>query len=290
MKVLTVGATGEFAGLVVPELKKRSITVRALIRDRKQEDKARERGADEVVLGDLLNAASLRTAAKGVDGVFHIGPGFAPRESEMGVAMVDAAKTAGVRRFVFSGVLHPSTMSMTNHKAKLPVEDALYHSGMNFTVLQPAMFMQNLRAAWKEIAQTHRFAQPWNTHGKAAYVDYRDVAEAAALAFSTDRLDYGTFELCAPGMLSRAEIAALMSEALGATVEAVQVPFNEWAEHAKIPAGPLRDGLKHMYADYDRYGFPGGNALALTAILQREPRSMESFLRDLVREEKTPAA
>jgi uncharacterized protein YbjT (DUF2867 family) len=33
MKVLMIGATGKFAGLVVPELKKRNVTVRALVQD-----------------------------------------------------------------------------------------------------------------------------------------------------------------------------------------------------------------------------------------------------------------
>jgi len=39
MKVLMIGATGEFAGLIVPELKKKGATIYALVRD---EDKGRE--------------------------------------------------------------------------------------------------------------------------------------------------------------------------------------------------------------------------------------------------------
>lgn len=33
---------------------------------------------------------------------------------------------------------------MVNHAAKQVVEEALYESGLDFTILQPAMFMQNL--------------------------------------------------------------------------------------------------------------------------------------------------
>jgi hypothetical protein len=36
-----------------------------------------------------------------------------------------------------------------------------------------------------------------------------------------------------------------------------------------------------MYADYDLYGFPGGNALVLRAILGREPRTLQQYLREL---------
>jgi hypothetical protein len=65
------------------------------------------------------------------NGVLHIGPAFAEREAEMGVAMVNAAKAEGVRIFVLSGVIHPSISAMTSHAAKPPVEEALYDSGLD---------------------------------------------------------------------------------------------------------------------------------------------------------------
>jgi uncharacterized protein YbjT (DUF2867 family) len=41
MKVLKIGATGKYAGLVVPELKQRGATVRALVRDESKSGAAR---------------------------------------------------------------------------------------------------------------------------------------------------------------------------------------------------------------------------------------------------------
>jgi uncharacterized protein YbjT (DUF2867 family) len=123
-----VGATGKYAHHVLPELKKRGVKVRALVRNRESEKKAREYGADEVVVADLQEARGLISAAVGVDGVFHIGPAFAPRESDMGITMVEAARAAGVSKFVFSSVMHPSISRMTNHSSKRPVEEALYES------------------------------------------------------------------------------------------------------------------------------------------------------------------
>ncbi len=287
MKVLAVGATGKFAGLVVPELKKRGATVRALVRDKNNEEAARKQGADETAIGDLQDSKSLRNAAAAVDGVFHINTAFAPNEADLGVAMVEAAKAAGVGKFVFSGAIHPSISKMTNHAAKRPVEEAIYESGMNFTVLQPTMFMQTLAAGWSDVVKQGRFSAPYSKHAKASYVDYRDVAEAAALALTGDTLDYGTFELCASGMLDRVELAAIMSEALGRTIEAGEPSLEEWEQTTKIPAGPVRQGLKRMYMHYDQYGFPGGNALVLRAILGREPRTMKQYFQKLVGSEKT---
>ncbi len=281
MRILMVGATGKFASHVVPELKRRGATVCALIREKGSERAAREHGADETVIGDLENPESLSSAVAGMDGVFHINPVFASHEADMGVAMVDAAKAGGVSKFTFSSVIHPSISKLTNHSAKRPVEEAIYESGMTFTVLQPTMFMQDLDTGWSEVTEQGRYSLPYSKQAKASYVDYRDVAEAAALALTSNKLDYGVFELCSPGMVNRIELTAMMSETLGRKIEAGEPSFEEWARKAKISDGPVREGLKRMYADYDQYGFPGGNALVLHAVLGREPRTMRQYIQEL---------
>jgi uncharacterized protein YbjT (DUF2867 family) len=289
MKVLMVGATGRFASLVIPELKQRGVTIRALVRGKDKIDGARQQGVDEAVVGDLNDADSLRAAASGMEGVYHLNPAFAPNEAELGVAMVEAAKASGVRKFVFSGVIHPSLSSLGNHAGKPPVEEALYDSGLNFTVLQPTIFMQNFDIDWQVVMEKGQFALPYSKHAKTSYVDYRDVAEVAALALTSNRLDYGTFELCDAGMVDQVELAAMMSEALDShserlrqrPIEAVELTFDEWAQAAQLPEGTFREGMKKIYAHHDRHGYPGGNALVLRAILGREPRSLRQYFYEL---------
>jgi uncharacterized protein YbjT (DUF2867 family) len=281
MKVLIVGATGKYASLVVPELKQRGVTVRSLVRNESKSVAARQQGADEIAIADFHDPASLRAAASGVDGVFHINPAFAPDEAKLGVAMVEAAISANVRKFVFSSVIHPSISKLSNHAAKRPVEEALYESGMEFTVLQPTMFMQNFNDSWSAVLEQGRFSLPYSKQVKASYVDYRDVAEVAALALTGDKLSYGTFELCAPGMVNRVELVALMSEALGRTIESGEPTFEEWVQAAHITDRAIKEGLARMYVNYDRYGFSGGNSLVLHAILGREPRSLRHYIDEL---------
>jgi uncharacterized protein YbjT (DUF2867 family) len=285
MKVLMVGATGKYAHHVIPELKQRGVTIRALVRNQDKLETAKQQGADEAVVGDLGDADSLHAAASGVEGVFHLNPAFAPNEADLGVAMVEAAKAAGVQKFVFSSVIHPSISALSNHAAKSPVEEALCESGMQFVILQPTMFMQNFDGGWKAVAEKGLFALPYSKHAKASYVDYRDVAEVAAIALTSDRLDYGTFELCDAGMVDRVELAAMMSEALDSPIKAGEPTFEEWAQMAQIPAGAMREGMQKMYAHYDRYGFPGGNAVVLRAILGREPRPLRQYFYELASRE-----
>ncbi len=280
MRVLMVGATGRHAHWVLHELTQRGVSVRALVRDQQRADVARQNGAAEVAFGDLTEPASLRDVLAGMDGVFHIGPAHAAEEAQMGVAMVDAAHAAGVRKFVFSGVIHPSISAMTNHgDAKLPVEEALYSSELDFTVLQPARFMQNFELSWKDVVEHDRLAQPYSSSAKMCSVDYRDVAEVAAMAMTGDELSYGTFELSAPGMQDTYQTAEIISEVLGRTVTAAQIPLDQFA--SQLPEGPFREGMRRMMAHYDKHGLPGGNPLVLRSILGREPRSLRDYFHEL---------
>src|SRR5215472_18623972 len=99
--VLAVGAAGNLAGLVVPELVARGVRARGLVRKPDQVEEAKRRGAAEVAVGDLADLDSLSAALEGVDAVFHVGPAFAPNEIRMGRNIVEAAVRAGVRKFVF---------------------------------------------------------------------------------------------------------------------------------------------------------------------------------------------
>lgn len=53
---------------------------------------------------------------------------------------------------------------------------------MDFTVLQPARFMQNLSAMWPEVAEHGRLTLPHPASAAFCWVDHRDVAEVVALA------------------------------------------------------------------------------------------------------------
>jgi len=284
--VLAVGAAGMFAGLVVPELAKRGAHVRGLVQDATQEDTVRKNGAAEVVAGDLTNRASIDSALEGVDAVFYIAPAFMPNEAAVGVRFVDAAKQAGVRRFVFSSVIDPILGALENHAAKAPVEEALLASNMEYTFLHPALFFQNIASAWPNVLNTGVYGEPWAIESRFSRVDYRDVAEVAAIALTEDRLMYGTFELCAEGRLNRTELAALMSKAAGKKIEAVRATSPPSPETLGKPGQPSPMSL--MFDYYDKHGLVG-NALTLRAILGREPRTLLAYLEELTEAASAPA-
>jgi len=125
---------------VIPELAKRGVKVRGLVKDAGQAEGVRQHGATKIAVGDLSNRSAVRAALDGVDGVFYIAPAFLPNEANVGMAMVEAAQRPGVRRFVFSSVIHPILSALENHAAKAPVEEVILTSGMEYSFLHPTLF------------------------------------------------------------------------------------------------------------------------------------------------------
>jgi uncharacterized protein YbjT (DUF2867 family) len=286
-QVLVVGAAGRLAGLVVPALVRRGARVRGLVRTPAQAEIARSNGAAEVVLGDLRDRVSLEEAATGVSGVFHVGPAFAPDEAEMGLNMVAATVAAGARRFVFSGVHHPGN-GLVNHASKQPVEAALLRTELEHTVLQPVTLFQNIAPGWRTAAERGVFEEPFPAEVRIARVDYRDVAEVAAIALTTDRLVHGTYELASGDAPDRHEIAAELARVLGRRVEAREVPFDRWS--ADLPLdGPAREAFAAVFRFYAAHGVTG-NSLVLRTILGREPRTLRDYVEDLAAGVPTQAA
>jgi uncharacterized protein YbjT (DUF2867 family) len=276
-----IGATGKFAKYVIPALKKEQIEIKALVKNDNRAEIAIANGVDETVNGDLNDLNSLRNAIQNVDGVYYLNPVFMENEIQMGLNMVKAAEEAKIDKFVFSSVYHPS-LSLENHVSKRPIEEALYESGMKFVILQPAMFMQTVGNIWSVIKQTKQVALPYSKSAKMSYVDYRDIADVVAIAFTDNKLDNGTFELSSNGMYNRIELAEIISKCIGDKVEAIEIGFENFSKG--IPDGFAKNGLKAMFEHYDHCGFHGGNSLILETILKRKPRTLQTYFEEMEKE------
>ncbi|KUH81594.1 MULTISPECIES: NmrA family NAD(P)-binding protein [unclassified Mycobacterium] len=269
--VLAVGAAGHAAGNVVTSLAARGLRVRGFIHDPEKAQQVLHRGASEVSVGDLSNPTDVRAALDGVELVFYIAPAFIDDEADIGVSFVKQARAAGVRRFAFSSVIHPS-LDLMNHAAKAPVERALYDSGMQYAVFQPALFFQNYAASWKRILDTGVLAEPWANETRFSRVDYRDVADAVALALTEDRLVGGTYELASDGQLDRYDVADAISRVVGRPIRPQRLDPND--------LGDVKPAMKTMFSHYDHAGLVSTD-VTLTAVLGRPPRTLEDYFREL---------
>ena len=278
--ILVTGAGGKTGRAVIRALASRGAAVRALARIGRPEHAAalRALGAAEVVGGDMRLAADLGSAMQGVSAVYHICPNVHPDEVPIGQAAIAAGQAAGVGHFVFHSVLHPQTEAMPHHWHKLRVEESLFTSGLPFTILQPAPYMQNVLAGWTAVVERGVFTVPYPVETRLSLVDLEDVAQAAALVLGAAAHHGAVYELAGTSPLSQVEVAAALAEPLGRPVAAVSESVDTWER--RVRAGGLGEApiatLKQMFDYYARFGLPG-NPNVLTWLLGRSPVSYAQF-------------
>jgi NAD(P)H dehydrogenase (quinone) len=276
--ILVTGAGGKTGRAVVAALAARGAAVRALVRHPEDIAALRQRGAHEVVAGDMLVEADVRQAAEGAGAVYHICPNVHPGEVAIGLAAIAAARASGVEHFVFHSVLHPQAQAMPHHWNKLLVEEAIFTSGLPFTILQPAPYMQNVLASWATIREMGVYTVPYPVETRLSLVDLEDVAESAAIVLTESGHTGAIYELAGTPPLTQSEVAAGLGAGLGRPVNAVSERVPAW-EHRVRAAGMGEaqiSTLNKMFDYYARFGLPG-NPNVLGGLLRRPPASLATF-------------
>ncbi|MEE8523377.1 MAG: NmrA family NAD(P)-binding protein [Thermoanaerobaculia bacterium] len=277
--ILVTGAAGKTGQAILRALARRGADARALVRCAEHEPVVLAAGAKEIARGDLRDAETLAGAARGTAAIYHICPNVSPDEVEIGGAVAAAAKRSGTGRLVYHSVLHPQVKAMPHHWRKLRVEELLFTTDLDVTVLQPAVYMQNLRAHWQSIVEDGVYPVPYGVGSRLSLVDLEDVAEVAAKVLTEDGHAGAIYELCGREALDQQEVAAVLTDAVGRQVRAVNIPIGDWRRQAR--ASDLDDdrwaALTAMFRYYDRHGLVG-NSNVLHWLLDREPTSFRAFL------------
>jgi len=271
--IVVTAAGGQTGAAVVRALWSQGERVRALVGSSQPRPELTALSA-EVVATDLTEPAAVEPLLTDADALYLIWPNFDPRETAGAVALLAAARRAGVPRVVYHSVLRPQARTMPHHAAKDRVEEALDASGLAWRVLQPCAYADNLHGQFAEVAATGILRSPWGVTQAQSLVDLRDVAAAAAVLLTEDGLDGGTFEAVGPEPLTAPRIAELLAEWLDREVRAVDA----------VPEGPVPQEYaarcsRLMFDHYRAHGFVGSPRV-LDGLLGRPPRSFAEHLRD----------
>ena len=280
LTVLITGAAGKTGCAVIDALRARDSSVRALVRRPEQAVALASLGVDDIVSGDLLNGEALARAMQGIDRVYHICPNMHPHEVEIGEQILSAARAAGVRHFVYHSVLHPQTEAMPHHWQKLRVEERLLESGLPFTILQPAPYMQNVLAHRRRIFEDGIYPVPYSAETRLALVDLVDVGEAAATVLLESGHGDAVYELVGEAGLTQDEVAAILSGEIERSVSVKEIAVRDWRRQATANGMESYqvDTLARMFEYYNVYGLTGSPNV-LRWLLEREPTSFASFAR-----------
>lgn len=276
--ILVTGASGSNGTELLKLLSARGVPARAMVRSKNKAGAVAALPGIETVEGDFDDPASLERVLRGIGRAFLLTNSTDRAEAQQ-MAFVAAAKRAGVRHIVklsqFAAEEASPVRFLRYHAA---VERAIREIGLDYTFLRPNLFMQGLLSFAPTIKAEGRFFAAIGD-ARVSVVDMRDNAAAAALT-GEDHAGK-TYTLTGPEALSHAEIAAILSNALGRPVSFVDVPPAAMREAvSRTPMPPWQaDGLIEDYAHYAR-----GEAAAVAPGVQdatgAAPRAFAAFARD----------
>lgn len=286
--ILVTGSAGKTGLAIIQALTSQGFATRALLHREAHMDAVRNAGAKDIVQGNLLSPEDLKVAFQGTSAVYHICPNVHPQEVEIGEMVIKASLQADVEHFVYHSVLHPQLEAMPHHWLKMKVEELLIESGLAFTILQPTVYMQNISSQWERIRTEGIYQVPYPIDTRTCLVDLLDVAEAAAIVLTENNHRGAVYELVGTDMISQVEIIKEISNQLGASVRAEQIPLEEWT-HQTQKAGFNEyqiSTLIKMFKHYQEHDFQG-NPNALSFLLKRSPTSLAEFIqREISRVDK----
>lgn len=249
--ILVAGSTGSLGTEIVRRLLSKGEAVRALARVTSAPEKVdslKSRGA-EVARGNLLDRESLDNACIGVKTVIStvstIGTAqpedsFADTDAAGTIALIEAAKAAGAKHFIFVSFDADHFPDTPLTDAKRAVEKHLLAGGIDYTILQPPPFME----VW---LGPHLFGDPaagpvkiyGEGEGKVPYVARTDVAEVAVRSVNLPSARNQTIRFGGPESISQREAVKIFEEAIGKPLDVVAVPAEALEAQWKTSQNPF---------------------------------------------------
>ncbi len=278
MKLLVVGATGTLGRQVARQALDEDHEVRCLVRNPNKAIFLKEWGA-EIVKGDLCDRSTLAPALKGVDAVIdaataRVTDNLSVKEVDWigKVNLIQATKAAGIERYIFFSILnadkYPEVPLMN---IKRCTEIFLAESGLNYTVLQLAGFMQGLISQYAIPILEEQVVWVTGESTPIAYMNTQDIAKFAIRALSVSATEKKTFPVVGTKAWGAYEIMNLCENLTGKNSRISRVSltvlglmrritrFCEWGQNtadrltfAEVLASgkPLNAPMEDVYATF----------------------------------------
>jgi NAD(P)H dehydrogenase (quinone) len=277
-----VGATGSTGRAVVKELEALGERPLSIVRN---PSKAKEvLGPDaKVAVAELDDRAGLAKALAGVKRVFIV-TGHNPSSAAQQINVIEAAKTAGAEYVVkVSGgraVTGPNVESV-NGRAHFEIEEHLKTCGLQWCILSPGLFMQNMLGQAANIKQG-KIAQPWPKDVPVALLDVRDTGALGARVLREPGKHAGRIYSFTGPSTTYGEFANVIAETLRKPITYTALSLEQAEQGLKARGMP--DWLVAHLLAMARAGAAGAfsneNMQPIRDIVGREPITIRQFVQD----------
>lgn len=227
MNIAVTGATGQLGRLIVANLidKVGANNVIALVR-------APEKAADLGVatrLADYDQAETLGPALAGVDTLLLISGSEIGKRTAQHKAVINAAKSAGVARLVYTSLLNADTSPLSLAQEHRDTESMIKASGIAYSMLRNGWYTENYTQSVPGALQAGAFVGSAKD-GRIASAPRADYAEAAVAVLTQGGHEGKTYELAGDTAYTLTELAAEISKQTGKTIPYQDLPQEEYAK------------------------------------------------------------
>ena len=281
--ILVIGATGLLGGEICRHLRQAGKPVRALTRATADPLKVQQlkRSGATLVQGDLKDRASLDAACRGVATVIttasttfsrQAGDSIQTVDLEGQVRLVDAAKAAGISRFVYVSYSHQINVDCPLTTAKRTVEAHLQRSGMTYTVLAPSVFMEVWLSPALGFDPANAQARIYGSgRNPISWISLGDVARFAVLSVDQPSRRNATIELGGPAALSPLEVVRIFEQVGGREFRVEHVDEKTLRDERGAATDPLQQSFAALMLAYAQ-----GDAIEMTQTLRTLPLKLVS--------------
>lgn len=247
--IIVTGATGQLGRLVIERLL-RQVPAETIVAAVRNIDKAADLAARGVVVrkADYDEPATLVSAFDGGDKLLLISANEIGKRTRQHQAVIDAAKAVGIRRIVYTSLLHADESPLGLAVEHAQTEEALRRSGVPHVILRNGWYTENYTASIP-VALEHGAFFGSAGDGRISSASRADFAAAAATVLVEDSYVNRVYELAGDHSYTLSELAAEVSRQSGKTISyrnLVPAAYKAALIEAGLPAS-----IADMLADSD---------------------------------------
>jgi len=285
MKILVFGATGSQQFNVISEGKKKGAEVIAATSSATSFEKLKQAGAMPI-LANMSDANIMQEITKGVDAIAFMVPVSLPNPFDglqYAKNVIDAAKTNGVKKIVWntSGWLAPQKIGIPGEDVKLDISDYLKNSGLNYVIIQPTIYMENMLGPFCApfVKNEKKLAYPTPEAMPIGWIASRDVSAFVVEAIYNDKLKADSFQISGLENLKGNDLAEQFSKGLGEKIVYYTQPAKEFGDILKPFVGEAgATGVASYYEDLQNATeFPPKFNPNMSEVLEKLPVQMTSL-------------
>ena len=286
---LVTGATGSLGRRVVRQLREKEQPVRAFVRLSSRFSELEDRGA-EIFIGDLKQERDIAKACGEVKYIIsaHGGGNAQAIDYRANIDLIERAIAEGVEHFVYISVLGVDRgyQDSTTFKAKREVEKYLMKSGLNYTILRPSGFANNIVPLAERFRDTGVYFSIGDQKNRSSIVSTDDLAKIAIASTEIEAAKNQIFSVGGPDILKREDIPRIFARLFNREPITINPPLQVFDglrmgislinPELNKSLGTLRTLLAHeFFCTKDEIS-------RLESVFNMKMESLESFLRRYV--------